>query len=197
MAQRIRELLDQIAALEVDLRTALHEQETRLYYRLEGRRVEFEGSIRATHRKLKRGILRWIVTDRPQNFLTGPIIYGMLVPILLLDLCVSLYQLTCFPIYGIATVRRADYIVIDRHHLGYLNAFERFHCVYCGYANGLLAYAIEIVARTEQYFCPIKHARKVLGSHARYARFIEYGDAADYHARLETFRAALGTEKSP
>jgi len=59
------------------------------------------------------------------------------------------------------------------------------------YANGLLAYATEIAARTEQYFCPIKHARKILGVHDRYARFLGYGDAADFHARLEEFRSAF------
>ena len=59
------------------------------------------------------------------------------------------------------------------------------------YANGLLAYATEIAARTEQYFCPIKHARKILGVHDRYARFLDYGDAADFHARLEEFRSAF------
>jgi hypothetical protein len=58
----------------------------------------------------------------------------------------------------------------------------------------LLAYASEIVARTEQYFCPIKHARKVLGTHARYMRFLEYGEAEDYHDRLEQFRQALAKD---
>jgi hypothetical protein len=77
---------------------------------------------------------------------------------------------------------------LDRHQLGYLNAIERFHCDYCGYANGLLAYATEISARTEQYFCPVKHASKVLGAHEHYVRFLDYGDSTDFHARLEEFR---------
>ena len=116
--------------------------------------------MKARHERLKRGIFRWIVTDRPQNFLTAPVIYGMAVPLLILDLGVSLYQAMCFPIYGISKVKRSDYIVIDRQYLGYLNFYERFHCTFCAYANGLIAYAGEISARTEQYFCPIKHAHK-------------------------------------
>jgi hypothetical protein len=191
---KIKELLGQISALEDELRTTLRETETGLFYQFKGKRVEFEGAIQETHRKLKRSLWRWIVTDRPQNFLTGPIIYGLIFPLLVLDLCVTLYQASCFPIYKIAKVRRADYIVIDRQHLGYLNFFERLHCVYCGYANGLLAYATEIVARTEQYFCPIKHAHKLLSSHARYQRFLAYGEAADYHVKLEAFRVALEDE---
>ena len=124
--------------------------------------------------------------------ITGPIIYSMIVPLLLLDLCVSFYQATCFPIYGISKVRRGDYIVFDRQQLSYLNFIEKFHCTYCAYGNGLIAYVSEIVGRTEEYFCPIKHARKVLGNHSRYARFMGYGEAADYHAKLEEYRVALG-----
>src|SRR4029079_17007778 len=107
-----------------------------------------------------------------------------------LDFFITLYQATCFPIYGIAKARRGDFIVFDRHELGYLNFIERFHCEYCAYANGLLAYATEIVGRTEQYFCPIKHARKILGVHDRYEGFMAYGDSADFHARLGEYRKA-------
>ncbi|MBK6657840.1 MAG: hypothetical protein IPG43_06690 [Proteobacteria bacterium] len=192
MEQRIRELLAQINTLEEELAQTLHEKEQRLFYQFKGRRIEFEDSIRATHKRLKRGVLRWLVTDRPQNLLTGPIIYSLIIPLLTLDLFVSVYQALCFPVYRVAKVKRADYVAMDRFHLAYLNFFERFHCAYCGYANGVLAYAVEIAARTEQYFCPIKHARKVLGSHSRAQRFLEYGDATDYHARLEAFRQALG-----
>ena len=190
MNERIRELLAQISALEDELRSTLHEQEERVAFTIHGRRVEFEQSVKEAHQRLKIGIFRWLGC-RPQNLITGPVIYGMIAPLLLLDLCVSLYQAVCFPIYRVAKVKRADYFIYDRRHLGYLNFIEKFHCSYCAYANGLLAYATEIVARTEQYFCPIKHARKVLGSHTRYQRFLGYGEATDYQARLEQFRRAL------
>lgn len=195
MENRIRQLLNQITLIEGELRTALHEQETHVLYQIKGKRVDFERNVKEAHRRLKVGFFRWLVTDRPQNFLTMPVIYGMAVPLVLLDLCVTLFQAVCFPVYGIARVRRSDYIVIDRQHLAYLNSIEKFHCTYCAYATGLIAYACEITARTEQYFCPIKHARKVLGSHSRYARFLAYGEATDFHEKLEQFRAALAEEK--
>lgn len=50
---------------------------------------------------------RWLVTNRPQNLVTGPLIDGMIIPLLMLDACVSSYQWNCFPVYGIAKVRRA------------------------------------------------------------------------------------------
>jgi hypothetical protein len=191
MNDKIRDLLGQIDALEAQLQATLHEQESRIAFTIKGKRVEFEKDVRAAHAKLKRGVLRWLVTDRPQNLVTGPIIYFMVIPMVLLDLTVSAYQAFSFPIYRIARVKRADYIVFDRHHLGYLNFYERLHCEYCAYANGLLAYCTEVVARTEQYFCPIKHARKVLGAHGRFREFLEYGEAEDYHGRLEQIRRAM------
>ena len=195
MNEKITQILAQMAALENDLRTAVHEQESKMFFQIRGKRVEFESSVKAAHRKLKKNFFRWLVTDRPQNLITGPIIYAMIFPLMMLDICVSFYQWACFPIYGITRVRRADYIVFDRRHLGYLNFIEKFHCTYCEYGNGLMSYMAEILARTEEYFCPIKHAHKILGTHARYNRFLDYGDAADYEAKLEEYRVALGKLK--
>ena len=195
MNETINRILGQMAELEDELRSAVHEQESRMFFEIKGKRVEFERAVRDAHRKLKMNFFRWLVTNRPQNLITGPIIYSMAIPLLMLDLCVSFFQWSCFPIYGITKVRRADYIVYDRHQLAYLNFIEKFHCTYCEYGNGLIAYLREIVARTEQYFCPIKHARKILGTHGRYNRFLDYGDAEEYEKRLEGFRKALGKIK--
>ena len=195
MNDRIRNLLAQMAALEDELRVALLEQETSVLYQIKGKRVEFERSIKQAHSRLKKGFFRWLVTNRPQNLITGPIIYGMIIPLAILDLFVSFYQATCFPIYGITKVRRDDFIVFDRQQLEYLNFIEKFHCTYCAYGSGLIAYVFAIVARTEEYFCPIKHARKILGTHSSYGRFLDYGEAADYEAKLEEFRTQLAKKK--
>ena len=197
MNDKIRQLLKQISALETELGTALEEHEKRITYKIEGKRVVFDHAIKQAHLKLKPklNLLIWFFTVRPQNFLTMPVIYGMLVPLALLDLCISIYQLTCFPIYGITRVKRANYILIDRQYLAYLNIIEKLDCMYCGYAVGMIAYASEILARTEQYFCPIKHARKMLGAHARYAHFLGYGEADDFHVKLEEFRSELAKAK--
>jgi len=196
MNDRIQQILNQITELEDDLRIALNEQQSTMFFQIKGKRIEFEQSIKETHKRLKTNFFRWLVTYRPQNLLTGPIIYSMIIPLLITDFFVTFFQLTCFPIYGIKKVRRRDYIVYDRQQLNYLNFIEKFHCTYCAYGNGMIAYVSEVIARTEQYFCPIKHARKILGTHSRYARFLEYGDAENYEEKLEEYRKALGKDKS-
>lgn len=190
MNNRVQQILGQIAALENELHAVIEQQEGRLRYQIEGK----YDAIKEAHLKVKMGVFRWLTTVRPQNFLTMPIIYGMIVPLVLFDLVVTLYQAICFPIYRIAKASRANYIVMDHQHLAYLNIIEKAHCMYCSYAVGLLGYAQEITARTEQYFCPIKHAHKILNENSRYKHFLEYGDADNLHQRVEEFRAALANE---
>ncbi|MBM3351540.1 MAG: hypothetical protein FJY53_07140 [Betaproteobacteria bacterium] len=195
MNGRIQQLLDQISALEDDLREALAEQPSSMLFQIKDKRIEFEQSIKEVHQQLKTNFFRWLVTNRPLNLITGPIIYAMIIPLVVTDVFVTFYQWACFPIYGIKKVRRSDYIIYDRQQLQYLNFIEKFHCTYCAYGSGMICYVTEIVARTEQYFCPIKHARKILGSHARYARFMEFGEAEDYQKKLEEYRRLLANEK--
>lgn len=195
MADKIRDLLNQISSLQNELQKALHEQEHRVFFELRGRKVHFEKSVRAAHRKLRVGLLRWLLHSRPQSIFSIPFIYGMAVPMLLMDLSVSLYQWICFPLYGIERVKRSDYFVFDRVHLSYLNLVEKLNCMYCSYGNALFAYASEIAGRTEQYWCPIKHARKVAATHRYYEAFSEYGDGVSYESQLRTLRAELAEEK--
>jgi hypothetical protein len=191
----IRTLVKQITSLEDELRTALERQETQALYRIEGTKIKFEEKIRELHRKVKMGLWAWLRATRPLNVVSAPFIYSMIVPFLLLDLWLTMYHAICFPLYSIPKVKRSSYIAIDRQHLAYLNVFEKINCMYCGYANGLIAYTREISSRTEQYWCPIKHARKLLGAHPRCQKFLAYGDSQDYQAQLEQFRAELAKEK--
>lgn len=191
MNEKMRHILDQIKVLEEEIQSVLNERRARFFYQLLGRRVEFERTVRDAHRRVRVGLFRWFLMVRPLNYLTAPIIYSMIVPLAIFDLCLSFYQVSCFPIYGISKVNRSDYFSFDHRHLAYLNIIEKFNCLYCSYANGMLAYTTEIIARTEQYFCPIKHARRVLGTHARYQQYLDYGDAENLHKMLEGIRAML------
>jgi hypothetical protein len=62
------------------------------------------------------------------------------------------------------------------------------NCTYCAYFNGVLGYLREVAARTEQYWCPIRHARPVKPTHSRYRQFFPYGDAEGYRQGLAEVR---------
>jgi len=182
MSPEIANLLDRIRALEVELEAEMARRRANLRIGLERGRIVFEQEILRRHRELKTRLSTYVLRANPMIVLTAPVIYAGIVPFVLLDLFVTVYQFVCFPAYGIARVRRSDYLIFDRQHLAYLNAIEKLNCAYCSYGNGVIAYAREIAARTEQYWCPIKHARRAIGTHDLYPKFADYGDGDAYRS---------------
>src|SRR5580658_3526634 len=199
MTESVRDEISQLAGsirtLERQLEVALAKRRVELNYKVHDGIIHFEQVLIARHRLLKARLLSYIFGSRLAMILTAPAIYALIVPLLLLDLFVAVYQAVCFPVYGIPRVRRSDYFAFDREHLAYLNIIEKINCAYCAYANGLLAYVREIASRTEEYWCPIKHARRVLGVHPRYGDFVDYGDGDAYRHDLERLRDQARTEE--
>lgn len=187
MNPNIIALTEKLRLLEAELEAELAQRRADLRFGLEKGRAIFEEEILRRHRELRTRLSTYVLNAHPLVILTAPVIYALIVPLVLLDLFVTVYQAVCFPVYGIPKARRRDYLIFDRHHLAYLNAIEKLNCAYCSYANGLIAYVREIAGRTEQYWCPIKHARRMVGAHPRYAMFEDYGDADGYRKWLEQF----------
>ncbi len=195
MDRNISNLLGKIRALEDELEAELARKRDELRFSIQDRKIRFEREIVEEHRKLKTSLIAYVAQAELKHVLVAPVVYSLIFPFLLLDFFVTLYQFACFPVYGIPKVRRRDHIVFDRHHLAYLNLIEKFNCAYCSYGNGLLAYVREIAGRTEQYWCPIKHASRVHGAHSRYRRFFDFGDAQGYRSSLEKLREDFGEKE--
>jgi hypothetical protein len=191
MNPRIQELLGRIRQIEEDLELEVLARRQELHADFTHRRVMFTRDIVEQQRRLRTGLLTYVLHAQWRHMLSAPFIYAVIVPLVLLDLFVSLYQLVCFPLYRIARVRRRDFFVYDRAHLAYLNALERFNCRYCAYATGLIGYCREVIGRTEQYWCPIKHARRVSQAHEHYHGFVDFGNADGYRKELAALRAEL------
>ena len=188
MTPQLEILLDKIKALEIELIEELQKQEEEFSYEIRKRRVIFEENVIIRHKEYAKRLFNYI-TDAPlKHILSAPLIWGCIIPTLLMDATISLYQTVCFPIYGIPEVKRQDYIVFDRQYLRYLNLIEKINCAYCSYVNGIFAYLQEIGARTEQFWCPIKHAKRIKTLHSRYQKFISYGDAETYRAHVDSVR---------
>lgn len=184
MKSRIDELLERIESLQDEL-DGEYRQAREDWAR---RKAELAEEFARQQRRYKTGLFRFLIRSRLLVILSAPVIYACWIPFLLMDLFVSTYQFVCFPIYRIPKVKRSDYVVLDRADLPYLNAIEKFNCFYCSYGNGVAAYAREIAARTEQYWCPIKHARRIKAAHDRYPKFFDYGDAEAFQQGLNRLR---------
>ena len=176
MNSTVDRLREAIRDVQSQLEAEAEAARKRFRYSITGGKVTFEEEARRRGRALK---VRWSVfirRARPWEIVTAPVIYSLIVPFVLLDLFVTVYQRVCFPIYGIPRVARKKYIAVDRHKLTYLNVMQKLNCVYCGYCNGLLAYVREVAGRTEYYWCPVKHARHLPDRHDHYQHFLDYGD---------------------
>ena len=197
MNDKVKALLGKIQELESEIESEVEGRRRQFHYTIKEKRIQFEAAVAQGHHELRTGIIRFFRESNFLHVLFSPVIYIQIVPLLILDLAVSMYQLIIFPVYGIAKVPRDDFIAVDRHHLSYLNGIEKLNCAFCGYANGLLAYSREIAGRSEEYWCPIKHARNTKEQHRRYYNFAEYGDVDGFQKIKETKRATRNDQSLP
>lgn len=184
--KEVQKIKETIAFLQAKLAMEVAKRRLGLRFGIEKGRAVFEQEILRRHRELKIGLWKFITNARPMVVLTAPIIYSGIVVIVTMDIFVTIYQQICFRVYGIQLVKRSDYMIFERTHLAYLNIFQMVNCAYCSYGNGVVAYAREVFARTEQYWCPIKHAKKmIITYHDRYENFEEFGDAEAFMERYK------------
>lgn len=188
MNNKFEERLNRIRELEKELEQEITAKNQLLKDNFKKRKVLFEEAIRERHKKLKLPLGKYLLNAKIRNTISAPVIYAMIVPLAITDLFVFLYQHICFRLYRIPIVKREEYFVVDRQHLLYLNILEKFNCVYCGYGTAVAAYTKEVIGRTEQYWCPIKHASHAKDPHGRYYKFFEYGDAEAYRENLDRIK---------
>jgi hypothetical protein len=184
MASQIDVLMEKLRGIQDEIEVELAKRREELRFRFENHRIVFEAEVLRVQREIKTRLTHYVRDANPLIVLTAPVIYALIIPVALLDLCVMTYQAICFPVYRIPKVHRRDYLVFDRHHLAYLNLIEKINCAYCSYCNGAIAFAREVASRTEVYWCPIKHARRVLGPHPHYQGFADFGDGQAYREKL-------------
>lgn len=197
MNEQIKELVERIQQLEDRLEEEFQKSRDLYHVKIRGKIAEFAEEIVIRHRAMRMRMPQYFRTAGLLNVLVAPVIYSMIVPIVLLDFWVTVYQHVCFRAYGIPLVRRATYVQMDRHRLAYLNLIEKINCAYCAYGNGIFAYAREIAGRTEQFWCPIKHAIRMRDPHSRYVKFLEYGDGEGYRSCLEDLRKDVQNSDHP
>ncbi len=188
MSDKIREMIEEIEELKKKLGDEIAQHEKHISYDIQNGYVRFEKEIIDKQKENMKNLLAYFRDIPLLHLISSPLIYAMVIPAILFDVTLFLYQQIIFRIYKFEFVKRSDYIIFDRQYLGYLNPIEKLNCMYCSYFNGLMHYASRIASRTELYFCPIKHAKKVAYEHEYYDEFLVYGDEDEYQEKLEELR---------
>jgi hypothetical protein len=195
MNDKLDHLLGKLKFLEEEMLVEVHAREKRFSYTIREGKVHFTESVSRAHHLLAKKIIRYWRDAKWSSFITTPVILSCIIPVAMMDFWATAYQCICFPAYGIPKVRRSDYIILDRQKLHYLNSMERLNCAYCGYVNGAITYVQEIAGRTEQHWCPVKHAVRLKTMHSRYRYFLDFGDAEQYRKCIEKVRSDFGDLK--
>lgn len=96
----------------------------------------------------------------------------MVFPLLIVDLFTSFYHAIYFRINGIPLIPRSRYIIIDCGRLMGLNWVQRWNCVYCDYANGLIAWTKAVINTPEAYNCATaRHQEEHQKEYFEYEKF--------------------------
>ena len=188
MSDKIKEILDEIEAMKVKLVEEMAQHEKHISYEIQNGYVQFEKDVLNKQKENMKNLIAYFRDIPLLHLLSSPIIYAMILPAILFDIILFLYQHIIFRVYKFEFVKRSDYILFDRQYLGYLNPIEKLNCMFCSYFNGLMHYGAAIASRTELYFCPIKHAKKIVYEHEHYKEFLVYGDEDTYQDKLEALR---------
>lgn len=189
MDKRVNEIIAQIKTLEDELLEELQHKEKEFFYKIENEKIKFEEEVIKKGRMKIISSIQYLSSFPVLALFTIPFIWGMMLPTFVVDIFASIYQSICFPIYKIPKVKRKEYVVMDRYNLFYLDRVERVNCWYCEYFNGVIAYVREIAARTEQFWCPIKHSKVLKERHSRYEMFFDFGDFMRYREELKRRRS--------
>ena len=188
MNPKIEALIDEIEAMKKRLSDEIDEHEKNISYEIHNGYVRFEQDVLEKQKEEMKHLWMYLKEVPLIHFVVAPLIYAMVIPAVILDLALFVYQKIVFRVFKFQSIKRSDYMVYDRHFLQYLNPIEKLNCVYCSYFNGLMHYAAAIAGRTELYFCPIKHAKKIAYTHEHYPKYFAYGDGQKYQERLEVLR---------
>ena len=192
MDSKIKQIQEKIDELEQALQ---HEQERlaeKYGFSIRQKRIEFLQKFRERNRTFRIPTWKYAIPVNIRHVLSIPFIYVMIVPTIILDLFLTMFNWIALPLYHIPVVKRGDYIVYDRQFLDYLNHIQKINCLYCTYVNGVFAYAVEIGGRTERYWCPIKAAHKRPAGNKWYADYADYGNPEQW---LEKFNNLDAFEK--
>lgn len=188
MQAHIREMIEEIETMKRKLGEEIVKEEANIAYEIKNGSIHFEEEMLERQKQHMMHLWAWFREIPFIQLLSAPVVYMMILPALVLDVMLFLYTNVVSRVFNIRFSKRSEYIVFDRQYLGYLNVVEKFNCLYCAYFNGVMQYASSIAGRTELYFCPIKHAKKIAYKHEFYDRFFSYGESDDYQKNLKALR---------
>ena len=117
MNEKIKGIIEDMEALEVKLKEEIERHESHISYEIKNGYVRFEEEILKKQKEMMKNLLTYLGEIPLLYLLSSPFVYAMIIPAMLFDLLLFIYQQMIFRIYGFRLVNRSDFIVFDRHYL--------------------------------------------------------------------------------
>lgn len=189
MDPKIQSIIKEIDALNDALGREYSRLADKYGFRVNREKVVFSKNSAEKNRAFCIPAWKYAIPTSFRHALSIPFIYMMIIPTVMLDVFITVYQWTAFSLYRIPKVKRGDHLIYDRRFLDYLNVVQKVNCLYCSYVNGLFSYSSEIAARTERYWCPIKAANNPKSYHGWYGDFADYGNPEEWKKKINDAEA--------
>jgi len=196
MKSKINKILEEISIKKEELFSEYEKAKEKYGFKIEWRKIIWNSWKIKEFKKSRKSAWETIFTAEIRELISFPFIWFMLIPSIILDISLFIYQNTAIRLYKIPLAKRSDYIVFDRKQLAYLNWIQKLDCIYCSYVNWLFQYAVEVAWRTEKYWCPIKHARKKSWFHDWEEYFADYWDPEGFKETFCNLKEFKNIEKN-
>jgi anti-sigma-K factor RskA len=95
---QIARLIGQIAELEAELEAEMARRAAQLRVAFVDGRLKYEQDVLRRHRELQSSLWNYLRSARVLVVITAPVIYALILPLVLLDIFITIYQFICFPV---------------------------------------------------------------------------------------------------
>ncbi len=100
MNEQIEQILKKISYLEKKLQDELRKEDKLFDFTFEGKKVCFNKELLKEQQKHLEDIFTYLKNAPILYIITSPIIYGLIIPALILDITVTIYQAINFRVYN-------------------------------------------------------------------------------------------------
>src|SRR3989339_1684221 len=125
MNENIKEILEKISNLNKELSAKYAQLAEKYGFHFANKKVVFLEEFRKRNLKFRIPVWKYVFPRNFRHLLSMPFIYMMIVPVVILDIFVTVYQAFAFPLCHIPKARRSEFIIFDRRFLDYLNWIQK------------------------------------------------------------------------
>src|ERR1700754_1594768 len=98
MTTQLDTLTEKLRSVEAEIEVEMAKRREEMRFHVVNRKIVFEHEASQVHREIKTSAMRYLIDVGPLVILVAPVIWSLIIPMMLLDLSLMVYQAICFPV---------------------------------------------------------------------------------------------------